>query len=100
MRPGFRMWAGSKASLIRRDNAASGAGCGSNTATARRSAGAALTSVAWPAPLPLPLPSAPRIVDFEKKPAGTAPNGEKIDTPFYVIHYDFVLQKAAKAAAA
>jgi hypothetical protein len=30
-----------------------------------------------------------------------APNGEKVDTPFYVINYDFVLQKsAAKAAAA
>jgi hydroxyquinol 1,2-dioxygenase len=43
----------------------------------------------------------PLIVDFEKKPAGTAPNGEKIDTPYYVITYDFVLQKAeAKAAAA
>jgi hydroxyquinol 1,2-dioxygenase len=42
----------------------------------------------------------PLIVDFEKKPAGTAPNGEKVDTPFYVIKYDFVLQKAAKAAAA
>jgi hydroxyquinol 1,2-dioxygenase len=42
----------------------------------------------------------PLIVDFEKKPAGTAPNGEKVETPFYVIHYDFVLQKAAKAAAA
>jgi hydroxyquinol 1,2-dioxygenase len=42
----------------------------------------------------------PLIVEFEKKPAGTAPNGEKVDTPFYVIHYDFVLQKAAKAAAA
>ena len=43
---------------------------------------------------------APLIVDFEKKPAGTAPNGEKVDTPFYVIHYDFVLQKAAAKAAA
>jgi len=43
----------------------------------------------------------PLIVDFEKKPAGTAPTGEKVDTPYYVIHYDFVLQKAeAKAAAA
>ena len=42
----------------------------------------------------------PLIVDFEKKPAGTAPNGEKVDTPYYVIHYDFVLQKQAKAAAA
>jgi hydroxyquinol 1,2-dioxygenase len=42
----------------------------------------------------------PLIVDFETKPAGTAPNGEKVDTPYYVIHYDFVLQKQAKAAAA
>jgi hydroxyquinol 1,2-dioxygenase len=43
----------------------------------------------------------PLIVDFEKKPPGVAPNGEKVDTPFYVIKYDFVLQKAeAKAAAA
>jgi hydroxyquinol 1,2-dioxygenase len=42
----------------------------------------------------------PLIVDFVKKPAGTAPNGEKIDTPYYIINYDFVLQKAAKAAAA
>ncbi len=42
----------------------------------------------------------PLIVDFVKKPAGQAPNGEKVDTPFYVITYDFVLQKAAKAAAA
>jgi hydroxyquinol 1,2-dioxygenase len=42
----------------------------------------------------------PLIVDFIKKPAGTAPNGEKVDTPYYVINYDFVLQKAAKAAAA
>jgi len=43
----------------------------------------------------------PLIVDFLEKPAGVAPNGEKVDTPFYVINYDFVLQKsAAKAAAA
>jgi hydroxyquinol 1,2-dioxygenase len=42
----------------------------------------------------------PLIVDFVKKSAGVAPTGEKIDTPFYVIDYDFVLQKTAKAAAA
>jgi hydroxyquinol 1,2-dioxygenase len=42
----------------------------------------------------------PLIVDFVKQPPGVAPTGEKIDTPFYVITYDFVLQKAAKAAAA
>ena len=42
----------------------------------------------------------PLIVDFVKQPPGVAPNGEKVDTPFYVIKYDFVLQKTAKAAAA
>jgi hydroxyquinol 1,2-dioxygenase len=42
----------------------------------------------------------PLIVDFVKQPPGTAPTGEKIDTPFYTIKYDFVLQKAAQAAAA
>jgi len=42
----------------------------------------------------------PLIVDFVKKRPGVAPTGEKIDTPFYVINYDFVLQKTAKAAAA
>ena len=42
----------------------------------------------------------PLIVDFVKQPPGVAPNGEKVETPFYVINYDFVLQKAAKAAAA
>src|SRR5882757_5104424 len=39
----------------------------------------------------------PLIVDFVEKPAGVAPNGEKVDTPFCVINYDFVLQKRAKA---
>jgi hydroxyquinol 1,2-dioxygenase len=43
----------------------------------------------------------PLITDFVKKPAGSkAPNGETIDTPFYEIEYDFVLQQQAKAAAA
>jgi len=42
----------------------------------------------------------PLIVDFVKQPGGTAPNGEKLDQPYYVINYDFVLQKTAKAAAA
>ena len=40
------------------------------------------------------------IVDFVKKPAGKAPNGEVLDKPFYVVNYDFVLQKAAKVAVA
>jgi hydroxyquinol 1,2-dioxygenase len=43
----------------------------------------------------------PLIVDFKKMPAGSkAPNGEVVDTPFYVVDYDFVLQRQAKAAAA
>jgi hydroxyquinol 1,2-dioxygenase len=42
----------------------------------------------------------PLIVEFTKKSGGKAPNGETIDGPFYVVHYDFVLQKQAKAQAA
>jgi hydroxyquinol 1,2-dioxygenase len=37
----------------------------------------------------------PLIVDFQKMPAESkAPTGETVDTPFYVIQYDFALQKA------
>jgi hydroxyquinol 1,2-dioxygenase len=43
---------------------------------------------------------APLIADFVENPPGTAPNGEKIDTRFYTIRYDFVLQPAAPAVAA
>jgi hydroxyquinol 1,2-dioxygenase len=42
----------------------------------------------------------PLIVDFVENPPGTAPNGETVDTKFYTIHYDFVLQPVAEAAAA
>jgi hydroxyquinol 1,2-dioxygenase len=43
----------------------------------------------------------PLIVEFQKKPAGEkAPNGEVMKKPFYVIHYDFNLQKLAQAKAA
>jgi len=43
----------------------------------------------------------PLIVDFVEKPAGVAPTARRSTPPFYVINYDFVLQKsAAKAAAA
>ena len=43
----------------------------------------------------------PLIVDFKKMPAGSkAPNGEMMNEPFYVVNYDFVLQKRAHAAAA
>jgi hydroxyquinol 1,2-dioxygenase len=34
------------------------------------------------------------IVDFERKPAGRAPSGETVATPFNVVRYDFVLQQA------
>ena len=42
----------------------------------------------------------PLIVDFVQQPAGKAPNGEQVDQPFYLVKYDFVLQKMAMAAAA
>ncbi len=43
----------------------------------------------------------PLIVDFKKMPAGSkAPSGELMNEPFYVVHYDFVLEKKAQAAAA
>jgi hydroxyquinol 1,2-dioxygenase len=43
----------------------------------------------------------PLIVQFDKKPAGTkAPNGETMKQPFYVVNYDFTLQKLAQAKAA
>src|SRR5262249_18254425 len=42
----------------------------------------------------------PLIVDFVKKPPGKAPTGEMVDTPFYEVKYDFVLEKRAKALAA
>jgi hydroxyquinol 1,2-dioxygenase len=43
----------------------------------------------------------PLIVAFEKRPAGSkAPNGETVDQPFYVVNYDFVLDRAAQAAVA
>lgn len=40
------------------------------------------------------------IVDFRKQPPGTAPNGERIDTDYYLVTYDFVLQREARAAVA
>jgi len=39
----------------------------------------------------------PLIVDFVKKPAGKAPNGETLSEPYYEVKYDFVLQKAVGA---
>jgi len=43
----------------------------------------------------------PLIVAFEKKPAGaTAPSGEVMNEPFYVVNYDFTLQRLPQAKAA
>jgi hydroxyquinol 1,2-dioxygenase len=42
----------------------------------------------------------PLITDFKKQPAGKAPNGATVDTEFYLVNYDFVLQRQAQAAAA
>lgn len=43
----------------------------------------------------------PLIVEFQKKKAGEkAPNGDVMNTPFYVVHYDFTLQKLSQAKAA
>jgi hydroxyquinol 1,2-dioxygenase len=43
---------------------------------------------------------APLIVDFVENLPGTAPNGEMVDTKFYTVMYDFVLQPVVEAAAA
>ncbi len=43
---------------------------------------------------------APLIVDFVENPPGTAPTGATVDTTFYTITYDFVLQPIAEAAVA
>lgn len=43
----------------------------------------------------------PLIVEFKTMPAGSkAPSGEIVDEPFCVVHYDFVLERKAQAAAA
>ena len=43
----------------------------------------------------------PLIVDFKKKPAGSkAPHGEVVNEPFYVVNYDFILDRAAAATVA
>jgi hydroxyquinol 1,2-dioxygenase len=39
------------------------------------------------------------VVEFVKKPPGKAPNGDLIDTPFYEVNYDFVLEPKQPALA-
>jgi len=43
---------------------------------------------------------APLVVEFVKRPPGKAPNGETIDTEFYEVKYDFVLEQRQAALAA
>ena len=40
------------------------------------------------------------IVDFERHPPGTAPDGRRLDTPYYTAHFDFRLIPVAQRAAA
>jgi hydroxyquinol 1,2-dioxygenase len=42
----------------------------------------------------------PLIVEFVKRPPGKAPNGEMVDTPFYEVKYDFILEQKQAALAA
>lgn len=37
------------------------------------------------------------IADFVEHPPGIAPNGERVDTPYYVVHYGFIMQPEAAA---
>ena len=43
---------------------------------------------------------APLVVEFVKRPPGKAPNGDMVDTPFYEVKYDFVLEQKQAALAA
>jgi hydroxyquinol 1,2-dioxygenase len=40
------------------------------------------------------------VAKFHKHPAGKAPTGERVDSPFYTVEYDFRLKRASAAAAA
>jgi hydroxyquinol 1,2-dioxygenase len=42
----------------------------------------------------------PLIVEFKRQPPGTAPTGQHENKPYYLVSYDFVLQRQAQAAAA
>jgi hydroxyquinol 1,2-dioxygenase len=38
------------------------------------------------------------VAQFDRHPPGAGPNGERVDTPFYTVNYDFRLRLAGKAA--
>lgn len=35
------------------------------------------------------------VAQFDRHPAGVGPNGERMDTPFYTVNYDFRLRPEA-----
>ena len=35
------------------------------------------------------------VAQFDRHPPGTGPNGERMDTPFYTVNYDFRLRPAS-----
>jgi hydroxyquinol 1,2-dioxygenase len=35
------------------------------------------------------------VARFDRHPAGVGPNGERMDTPFYTVSYDFRLRPGA-----
>jgi hydroxyquinol 1,2-dioxygenase len=43
---------------------------------------------------------APLVVEFVRRPPGKAPNGDTVDTEFYEVKYDFVLEEKQAALAA
>jgi hydroxyquinol 1,2-dioxygenase len=38
------------------------------------------------------------VAQFDRHPPGAGPNGERVETPFYTVHYDFRLRPAGAAA--
>jgi len=38
------------------------------------------------------------VVEFERHPPGVGADGERLDTPFYTVNYDFRLRPAVAAA--
>jgi hydroxyquinol 1,2-dioxygenase len=38
------------------------------------------------------------VAQFDRHPAGVGPNGERMETPFYTVHYDFRLRPAGSTA--
>jgi hydroxyquinol 1,2-dioxygenase len=38
------------------------------------------------------------VAEFKRHPPGPGPDGERLDTPFYTVSYDFRLRPAVAAA--